>query len=205
MGGDVDIEIEGAPLQNTHADMDMRLGQRIRHLRKARGFSLKDVAERSGFSVSFFSQIERGLSSPSVRVLASLANALNVNIGSLFAEDDESTDSTMGIVVRKADRKMLSFWRTGISKELLTPAASNSRLDIYLVLMDPGGTTGEESYSHDGEEGGVVLQGEMELVVDGHIFVLREGDGFRFESSRPHSFRNTGAKMCRVMWVNSRC
>ncbi|TCT02244.1 cupin domain-containing protein [Aquabacter spiritensis] len=204
MGADADLEIDDARAAEPLADMDVRLGQRIRHLRKARGLSLKEVAERSGFSISFFSQIERGLSSPSVRVLASLAHALNVNIGSLFAEDDEAEDAAAKIVVRKSERKVLSFWRTGISKELLTPAASNARLDVYLVRMDPGGTTGEESYSHDGEEAGVVLQGEMELVVDGLTFVLREGDGFRFESPRPHSFRNLGPKMCRVLWVNAR-
>src|SRR5687768_11271596 len=72
------------PVPMVDETADLALGERIRHLRKARGKSLKDLSEATGLSISFVSQIERGLSSASVRTLARLADALDVGIGELF-------------------------------------------------------------------------------------------------------------------------
>ncbi|MCP1866569.1 helix-turn-helix domain-containing protein, partial [Bradyrhizobium japonicum] len=49
--------------------MDVAVGRRIRDLRRVRQFSLETVAARTNLSIGFLSQIERGLSSPSLRVL----------------------------------------------------------------------------------------------------------------------------------------
>src|SRR3954467_15834989 len=91
--------------------IDAVLGRRVRHLRKARGLSLKQVATRSGISIGLLSQIERGRSSPSVRVLASLADSLAVGLGSLFEEDPAPSRPEVGLIVRRDERKQLSFWR----------------------------------------------------------------------------------------------
>ncbi|MDF1586822.1 helix-turn-helix domain-containing protein [Marinimicrococcus flavescens] len=184
---------------------DEALGQRIRHLRKARGLSLKEVAGKAGFSIGLISQIERGISSPSVKVLTRIANALQVNVGSLFddgADHDEVEGN--GIVVRRKDRRAVRFRGTGISKELLTPQAADSELDIFMMQIEPDGTSGDESYMHDGVEAGIVLEGAIWLTVDGEELHLREGDGFRFASQRPHSFRGGARGLSRVLWVNAR-
>lgn len=185
-------------------EADRDIGRRIRHLRKARDLSLKDVAERSGLSVSFLSQIERGTSSPSVRVLVRIASALNVALSSLFNGSDHSHVPEPSLVQRREDRRRLSFRETSISKELVTPPAQASGLDIYLITIEPGGSTGGEAYSHGGEEAGLVLRGTLELQVDGQVHVLRTGDGFGFESRRPHRFKNPGATLTQVVWVNAR-
>src|SRR6478735_4717643 len=81
------------------------LGERIRHLRKARGKSLKEAAVEAGLSVSFLSQIERGLSSASVRTLARLADALEVGIGELFGPTEDENDNHHRIVARASEHK----------------------------------------------------------------------------------------------------
>jgi transcriptional regulator with XRE-family HTH domain len=185
--------------------MDAVLGARIRHLRKARRLSIKEVAERTGFSIGFVSQIERGLSSASVRVLTSMADALNVSISSLFDEVTEGNAAEVDqVVVRVAARKKLTFWETGLSKQLLTPSSTDSHLHVYLVVIEPDGHTGDTPYTHEGEEAGLVLEGSMELTVDERSFVLGEGDSFRFSSRRPHRFRSVGRRMARVLWVNAK-
>jgi transcriptional regulator with XRE-family HTH domain len=183
--------------------LDALLGERIRHRRRSRNMSLKDLAESSGISIGLLSQIERGLSSPSLRVLAGLADALQLGLADLFS-DSVATPQDEKIVVRAVERKQLTFWRTGISKELLTPPAENSTLDIFLVVLEPGGTSGSQLYSHEGEEAGTVLEGSIAINVEGKEYRLQAGDSFRFTSTRQHSFWNPGASSARVLWVNAR-
>jgi transcriptional regulator with XRE-family HTH domain len=113
--------------------LDARLGERIRHRRRAQKMSLKDLAENSSISIGLLSQIERGLSSPSLRVLATLANALKIGLADLFDNVGSEIAPTDQIVIRARDRKKLTFGQTGISKELLTPAKDKSTLDIFMV------------------------------------------------------------------------
>ena len=195
---------EGISAHKDWSALDALLGERIRHRRRAQKISLKQLAERSGISIGLLSQIERGLSSPSLRVLASLADALKLGLADLFGDDPPQPSAKERIVVRADERKKLSFWRTGISKELLTPQVEDSTLDIFLVVLDPGGTTGSQLYAHAGEEGGIVLEGSIAIHVDGKEYRLHAGDGFRFQSTLRHSFWNIGPETARVLWVNAR-
>ena len=182
--------------------MDLAVGSRIRDLRREHKLSLETIAERTDLSIGFLSQIERGLSSPSLRVLATLADVLGVGIAALFGS--RPTDgAASGVVTREMQRAELKLWRTGISKQLLSPAGTENRLNLFLVHLQPGGNTGDELYTHDGEEAGLVLEGEMTLTVDTETWSLKTGDSFRFASRRPHRFSNPAddAKAV-VLWVN---
>ncbi len=182
--------------------MDLAVGMRLRELRRRANLSLEAVAGRSDLSVGFLSQIERGLSSPSLRVLATLADVLGVGIAALFGNQG-SGDASHGVIIRAAERAELKLWRSGISKQLLNPTGADSKLNLFLVQMEPGGSTGDELYTHDGEEAGLVLEGEMTLTVDDETWRLKTGDSFRFASRRPHRFGNP-AKRAKavVLWVN---
>ena len=183
--------------------MDLAVGRRIRELRRARQMSLETVVARTDLSIGFVSQIERGLSSPSLRVLATLADVLGVGIAALFGAKPNGDGASDSVVTRQPQRAELKLWRTGISKQLLSPAGAENRLNLFLVHMEPGGSTGDELYTHDGEEAGLVLEGEMILTVDAETWSLKTGDSFRFASRRPHRFSNPvdDAKAV-VLWVN---
>ncbi|GIQ78796.1 transcriptional regulator [Bradyrhizobium sp. RD5-C2] len=182
--------------------MDLAVGRRIRDLRRTKQMSLEVVAARTDLSIGFISQIERGLSSPSLRVLATLADVLGVGIAALFGATPKD-DSAGGVVTREVQRAELKLWRTGISKQLLSPAGSESRLNLFLVHLEPRGNTGDEFYTHDGEEAGLVLSGEMTLTVDTETWTLKQGDSFRFASRRPHRFSNPARDAnAVVLWVN---
>ena len=183
--------------------MDVAVGQRIRDLRRSRKLSLEAVAARTELSIGFLSQIERGLSSPSLRVLATLADVLGVGIAGLFGAKENDAAAPDAIVTRERQRAELNLWRTGISKQLLSPAGSEGRLNLFLVHMEPGGSTGDELYTHDGEEAGLVIEGEMKLTVDAESWTLKHGDSFRFASRRPHRFSNPSSNSkAVVLWVN---
>jgi transcriptional regulator with XRE-family HTH domain len=183
--------------------MDLAVGRRIRELRREHKLSLETIADRTDLSIGFLSQIERGLSSPSLRVLATLADVLGVGIAALFGASPNADGAPDQVVTRGLQRPELKLWRTGVSKQLLSPASPDNRLNLFLVHLEPGGSTGDELYTHDGEEAGLVLEGEMMLTVDSETWSLKTGDSFRFASRRPHRFSNPAndAKAV-VLWVN---
>jgi len=182
--------------------MDLAVGARIRDLRHGRKLSLESVAAKTELSVGFLSQIERGLSSPSLRVLAVIADVLGIGIAALFGSR-ASDGGCDGIITRVPERAELKLWRTGISKQLLNPAGSGGRLNLFFVHLAPGGHTGDELYTHDGEEAGLVLEGEMMLTVDAETWTLKTGDSFRFASRRPHRVGNPDrVTKAVVLWVN---
>jgi len=183
--------------------MDIEVGRRIRDLRRTRQLSLETVAARTELSIGFLSQIERGLSSPSLRVLATIADVLGVGIAALFGASPGTDGASDHVVTRGSQRPELKLWRTGVSKQLLSAAGAENRLNLFLVHLEPGGSTGDELYTHDGEEAGLVLEGNMMLTVDTETWSLKTGDSFRFASRRPHRFSNPAddAKAV-VLWVN---
>ncbi|MDP3407742.1 helix-turn-helix domain-containing protein [Bosea sp. (in: a-proteobacteria)] len=181
--------------------VDEEIGAGLRRLRRERSLSLVDLAARTNLSIGFLSQIERGKSSPTLRALASMADALGVGIGDLFPQTGVVGDQT-ATIVRGGARSALQLWRSGIRKQLLTPHTEGSKLSLYLVEMERGASTGDELYTHGGEEAGLVMSGAMALRVESESWTLLEGDSFRFLSSRPHRFSNAADGETRVLWVN---
>ncbi|TXH39128.1 MAG: cupin domain-containing protein [Rhodospirillaceae bacterium] len=181
---------------------DLWLGRQLRALRKGRELSLTELAERTGLSIGNLSQIERGVSSPSVRSLKKLSEVLQVPVGDLFQETDLPPAEEMNYIVRRKTRPMLHLGDTGLQKELLTPTTPGA-LQMLLVTLEPGGSSGPEHYTHRGEEAGLILSGALELFIEDERFLLKEGDTFRFKSTQPHRFVNGSAKVTTVLWVTT--
>jgi transcriptional regulator with XRE-family HTH domain len=179
---------------------DLWLGQQIRALRKAQQLSLMELAARSGLSIGNLSQIERGVRSPTLRSLQRLGECLNVSTADLFQPRDLPPASEFGTIVRRKSRPMLNLSKNGCHKELLTPMLPGT-LQLLLMTLDPGGSSGSQSYNHRGEEAGVVLAGALRLWIDDAVYVLKEGDSFRFKSTRQHRFENAAQQQTRVLWA----
>ncbi|WP_137818927.1 helix-turn-helix domain-containing protein [Pseudomonas sp. 2FG] len=177
---------------------DSGLGLRIRDLRKRRGVRLQQVADRIGRSVGFVSQIERGLSNPSIEDVSAIAELLGVDYRFFFTPTAEPAHS---LVVHPSERRSLSY-RGGISDQLLSPLMSG-KFHMLLTELEPGARSSDEASSHEGEQGGYVLEGQLRLWVDDECLELRSGDSFQFLSSRPHHYLNPGDTPTRILWVFS--
>lgn len=176
---------------------DIRVGRRLRALRLEAGRSLADVAAQAKISVGALSQIERGVSSLKVRTIWPLAAALGIEPSLLIGDDEADNDI---YCVRANRRRALPVHSDGVRKQLLSPPGAT--LTGMTVEIAPGGGT-REAYAHSGHEFGYVMQGEAELVIDGTSYRLRTGDSFAFRSTLLHSFRNDGAELCVIIWVNT--
>lgn len=188
------------PSRSLADPLDLFLGGQLRALRRQRGLSLNEVAGRAQLSLGFLSQMERGLSSPTLRDLIRVAEALETSLGQLL-EGVRPALGGEGPVVRVAQRRDVAFHQ-GITKEALTPPGAPG-LALYLVSLEPGARTGEGLYAHAGQEAGMVLQGRLLLTVDCTDYWLNEGDSFGFSSAVPHGFSNAAAGVTRVLWSNA--
>jgi transcriptional regulator with XRE-family HTH domain len=175
------------------------LGKRLRNMRHERGMSLHDLAAASGLSVGMISQIERGGNSPSYRSLRMLSSALGVPIEQLFTQAEPLDDASLGIVVHPRNRRVLQFEKRGITTEYIDPDTSGI-MQMMLVTISPGGSSGKDNDRHVGEEGGLVLAGAFELFLGSRQLLLNEGDSFRFSAEEPHRFRNPGVIPTRLVW-----
>lgn len=181
---------------------DLWLGQQIRALRKAQKLSLAELAARSDLSIGNLSQVERGVRSPSVRSLQRLSECLKVPIADLFLTHGLPPAAELGTILRRKARPILNLSKNGCHKELLTPMTPGT-LQLLMVTIDPGGSSGTEHYSHKGEEAGVVLAGAMKLWIEAESYILKEGDSFRFKSTRRHRFESASKQTTRVLWATT--
>lgn len=177
------------------------IGHRLRLRRKVRGLSLQTVASRSGVSIGQLSQIERGISSPSLRSLRAVCDALDMPVGWLFDNGGEADPVDAGLIVRSENRRILDLGGKGMIKELLTPD-SVPGIQMMRILIRPGGASGERPYRQEqGAKCGTVLRGALGLEIDGRTHHLRSGDSFAFDASCLHRFWCEGQEECEVVWV----
>jgi transcriptional regulator with XRE-family HTH domain len=175
-----------------------KIGREIRGLRKARGMTLSELAEKSGLSIGYLSLLERDRATPSINALHAISRALGVTI-SWFFDANAAPVEERGFVVRRARRRRLEF-SAGIVDELLSPSLEGA-LELLASRFPPGASSGDAPYTHTGEEAGVVVRGTLELWVDGKHFVLKAGDSFGFPSSLPHRYWNPGSEETEVIWA----
>lgn len=176
------------------------VGLRLRSMRNRREWTLQELSSRTAISVGMLSQIERGMSSPSIRTLQRLAEVFAVPIGWFFSDFPAGASEGPSWLLRRVNRRLLSLSGQGITKELLSPVGEGL-LELILITIQPGGSTGVSPYTHAGEDAGTVLEGILKLEVDGESALLHPGDAFRFASTRPHRFENPGTVPCVALWA----
>jgi transcriptional regulator with XRE-family HTH domain len=180
-------------------DPSASIGSRIKALRDAMGWSLRDLAERSGVSAPMLSQVERGETSPTLAVAAKIATGLELTLSQLLRLDEGEH-----VAVSRAGRRR-RFERDGHRFEELTPPLPGQRADVSLHVLEPGAATGgrKDPPMHEpgSRETAVVLSGTLALIVDGTRHELCAGDSVTFDADLPHHFENDGEEPIRFIAV----
>lgn len=181
---------------------NLRIGAQLKHARKLKGLRLKELADAVGCSESLLSKVENDRVQPSLQMLHRIVAELDRTIGELF-NDGYAPDH---VVMRSDERPMLRMnsirKSSKVRLECLIPYPDSKLLYGSIHVVEPGGGS-EGVIEHRGEEVGYVLEGELNLTVDGKTYHLRPGDSFFFESHRPHGYRNPGKITTRVVWINT--
>jgi quercetin dioxygenase-like cupin family protein/DNA-binding XRE family transcriptional regulator len=183
-------------------EADASIGMRIRHMRLVKAQTLKQLSVAAGCSESLLSKIENGHANPSLKMIHQVAGALGVTVGRLFAQ----TDGGEGIILRAGERPVLATDQIregkGLQLEPLIASTMGHLLECHINHIEPGARSAGR-IRHEGEEFGYVLEGQVELTVDGRRYTVRQGDSFCFRSEKPHSWRNASVKAARVLWINT--
>ena len=161
------------------------VGVRIRELRTARGMTLTALARDTGLSAGLISQVERGLTDPSLETLRRIARTLDVPLFSLFREPDVESEA---VVVRRDRRMQVSSPHGGISYQRLSPGFG--RLELLEGTLGPGAASSAEPWSHPSEECVTVQEGRLVVEVGGQHHELEPGDSCYFDSRSPHRYVN---------------
>lgn len=180
----------------------LRVGMRLKHARKVMGLRLRELADRVGCSESFLSKVENDKVNPSLQMLHRIVTELDLTIGEILSQDIEENQVVMRSGERPTIRMVPSRQTEGTHLEWLVPPGDSRLLAGAIHSVNPGGGS-LGTIVHEGEEMGYVLEGELELAVDGEVYRLKAGDSFFFRSDLPHGYRNPGTAPARILWVNT--
>jgi transcriptional regulator with XRE-family HTH domain len=190
------------------------LGPRLREVRSGRRLSVRELARRVGCSASLISQIERGVSVPSVGVLYSLATELGSSLdyllfgsgtgaaaGTAAAEPRPVAPPPAAVVQRAGDRKIIDL-ASGVRWERLTPQ-SEAMTDFLEVIYSPGGHSTDERrpLRHDGREYALILSGTLTANIGFESYDLEPGDSIAFDAATPHEYLNKTGEVVRAISV----
>lgn len=175
------------------------VGGRVRSLREAMDLSLRDLAKRSGVSAPMLSQVERRETSPTLAVASRIAAGLELSLSQLLRLDEDRH-----VVITRADDRRVRRRRKHTVEEL-TPPLPGQRADVSIHTLGAGATTGaaDDPPMHEpgSRETAVVLEGAVDLFIDGERNQLGEGDSVTFDADLPHHFENNGKSESRLLAV----
>jgi quercetin dioxygenase-like cupin family protein len=182
------------------------LGKKIRQERSSRQMTLERFSEMTGLSKSFLSQVERGITEPSITSLKKIAKQFGFSVVNLFQNGDSANSGwtydqpvqkapdvktayvERAAVVRADRRKRLCLPGSSVVYDLMTPDM-NRQIEVMYMRVKKGDRSGDEPIvDPPGEKVGLVLKGSIEFTVGGESYLLKEGDSLYYPADVPHSW-----------------
>lgn len=171
----------------------MQLGKKIRDLRLRRGLTVQQLAEATGLSKGFISQVENSRTSPSLATLQDLARALETSVAYLVVEEEQ-----VPYVVRADERPRLQVGGNTSRVEVMS-AQPKRNLELIQVELPPGVTAGDKRHYHHGEEVVLCIEGRVTLTCGEHVLVLEAGDSCHYDGRVPHALENAGEAVAKIL------
>jgi len=159
--------------------------------------TLEELAKRTGLTSSFLSQVERNITSPSVKSLREIATALNTKVGCFF-EEERSRDF---IFIKKDKRRRVVNDGLKSCYEVLASDLLGIRMEPSLLILKSGGMMEKQPGSLDGEEFAFVLKGRVELLRGAEKFVMEKGDSIYFKGVKSYKVVNIGSNEANILWI----
>ena len=169
------------------------IGKILLKLRREGGLSLKNLANETGLSPNYISQVEKGEITPPVSVLLQLSKALEIDSSILLREEKSRA---VGKSAEEYKKRTENY-----AYETLTPEARHKHLKAFKVFIDPKSEHRKVSYQHPGEEFQYVLKGKIEVMVGENKNVIGPGDCLHFDSSIVHKLRNISSEKAELLVV----
>ncbi len=185
--------------------MSIDVGMRLKKLRTEHGLSQRKLAARAGVTNGLISLVEQNRTSPSIASLKLILDAFPMTFTEFFDVQETNPDQFVFRSTELAEINPLRMLNNKSESEVdgislrQVGGLEKHQLQMLHEIYEPGADTGEELYTHEAEEAGLVVSGEIELTVGSEVATLKGGDGYIFDSRKPHRFRNKGKKRCVIV------
>lgn len=182
--------------------MDVDIGSRLKSLRKAQGLSQRQLAARTGVTHGLISMIEQNKTSPSISSLKKILDGFPMSLSEFFDTTTEASDQVFftraELTAINPELRFANGSQDGLAALSMLQVGWRGRHALQMLheTYAPGADTGLEPYSHEAEEAGIVIEGEIELTVGDETRTLKKGDAYIFDSRQPHRFHNTSGRTC---------
>lgn len=183
------------------------IGDRLREERVRSGLSQRELARRLGLSASLISQLESGMSKPSVGTLYAIVTELGVSLDRIIRGEEFSQSTvvgngngTAGMLVHPGERRTIEL-ESGVRWEQLT-AGTEDDIDFLHATYEVGGASTPDTslMRHHGREFGYVMRGVLGIQIGFEEYELHPGDSIAFDSTRPHRLFNKGDVPVEAIW-----
>jgi transcriptional regulator with XRE-family HTH domain len=190
-------------LEDRENQIHFVIAQRLKRLRKEKKLSLDVLAERSGFSKSYLSQIETMNREPSIGTLTKIARTLGVDALFLISGIQPETEQSDVVIVRVDERKPMpvTFGQRGLKYESLAYKKEDRLMDAYILEMEPNFPKNVKPWQ--GETFVYTLEGKHEFIYNGKSYILNEGDCYYFNANKPYMGKRIGSKRSRILVVST--
>lgn len=173
------------------------IGNKIKRLRLENNLTQEELASRCDLSKGFISLMERDLTSPSIATLVDILDTLGTNLKEFFSEEDDEK-----IVFGPEDIFTTQNEDSGFKIDWLISNSQKNDMEPILIEINPDGVYTEEE-SHQGEEFGYVLSGQIELTLGKRIYRIKKGESFYYRSNIQHRIANPYKRPATVLMVST--
>ena len=176
--------------------IEEQIGSRIRNLRNRNGLTQEELADRTELTKGFISQLERGITAPSVTTLSDIVECLGTNLSDFFREEEDQqiVFPREDYFIKEDDRGNLTSW--------LVATAQRSSMEPTLVKLQPGESLAPDK-PHEGEEFGYVLEGAIRLDYGDKSLTVRKGDSFLYPATKNHQISSASKRVSTFLWISS--
>jgi electron transfer flavoprotein alpha subunit len=169
--------------ENKGGDSEKGFGAKVCKLRQDHGWSVEDLAEKTGQPPEFIERIENEEFSPPVSFLLRLSKAMNIDPGTFLRKEEKD-------IIRGQRSTAFTRRTRNYSYQTLTPGAENDHLRAFMITIEAKQTHKPVEYKHEGEEFIYVMEGELELILGGTRHHLKPGESIHFNSEIPHKLKS---------------
>ena len=177
-------------------------GQKLRATREHKGFTLEELATKTGIHRDALARAEEGKSFLPLGLMVKLSKALSMRMADIISKGDKS----FAVVRANERRKFDGFGEAkqasrGYQYESLAADKGDRAMEPFIVTLNPASS--DEHSSHEGQEFIYVLEGTVAVTLSDNTHVLEKGDSIIYNSNSTHLVQAQGTAPAKILAVLS--
>jgi Predicted transcriptional regulators len=174
-------------------DID-NIGTRLKELRKQKIMTLNELADYTGFSTGYLSNVERNVTSPTLQSIQLICEALGTTLPSVLMQDLYEK-----LIIRENETRFHEYPK--LHQKVYTYDFGNHKENYVMIEINPGKAESSIGFKHHYDEVGIVIQGKLTVIVDGVKYFLNERDSIYVKAQTKHELLNETDQICICYWI----